>query len=82
MSKKTNSSNILKSIFKLNWILKIHLNNDELPGLKKSRHYMRLAQYGVLEFTVRPGYSLCSSTGTVKELMFKKYFKVFLVYQS
>ena len=58
MSKKTNSSNILKSIFKLNCILKIHLNNDELPGLKKSRLYMRSIQNGVLEFTVRPGYSM------------------------
>ena len=39
-------------------------------------------QIEALEFTVRPGYSLCSHTENVRELMFKKYFKITLVSKS
>ena len=58
--KKTNDSiyhseNYIQ-IQKLNCILKIIFNYDELtPGLKKSRHFIRLKQNGALEFAVRPG---------------------------
>ena len=43
---------------------------------------MRSKQNGALDFTVRPGYLLCSYTKKVRELMFKKYFKTLLVSKS
>ena len=43
---------------------------------------MRSKQNGRLEFTVRPGYSLCSRTEKVRELMFKEDFKIILVTKS
>ena len=52
---------------KLNFILKIRFNNDQLtplptPGLKKSRHIRLLKQNGALELGVRPGRSHCVKT--------------------
>ena len=43
---------------------------------------MRSKENGELEFTVKLEYSLYSHTEKVKELMFKKYFKVLLVSYS
>ena len=69
----------LYSIQKLNFVLKIRFNNDTLtPGREKQDTPCN----PVPEFTVRPGYSLCSHTETVRELMFKKYFKILLVSKS
>ena len=85
MSKKTNSSIYYfrkrVQIQKLNCVLKIRFNNDELNshGPKKPRHSTQMKQNGALEFTVRPEYLLCSQTEKVRELMFKKYFKILLV---
>ena len=73
MSRKTISSiyhfekNYIQ-IPKLNCVLKIYFNNDELthpppsPGPTKSRCSMRSKQNGALELTVRAEYSLCSHT--------------------
>ena len=87
MSKKTNSSiydfENYTQIQKLNCVLKIRFNNDKLPpGPKRTRNSMRSKQNGALDFTVRPGYLLCSHTKKVRELMFKKYFKILLVSKS
>ena len=42
---------------KLNFILKIVFNNDELtPGPKKSRHSIQSKQNGALKIAVRSGY--------------------------
>ena len=43
---------------------------------------MQPIQIKALEFTVRPGYSLCSHTENARELIFKKYFKIILVSKS
>ena len=53
---------------KLNCVLKILLNYDELtpltphPGLRKSKHYIRFKENGALEFVVRPEYLHCVHT--------------------
>ena len=48
---------------KLNCILKILFNNDELtPRPKKLRHSIRLKQNRALEFAIRSGYSHCVHT--------------------
>ena len=48
---------------KLNCILNICLNNDEvIPRAEKSRHSIRSKQNGPQEFAVRPGYSHCLHT--------------------
>ena len=63
MSKTTNSSinnfdNYIQ-MQKLNCVLKMRFNNDNLTDpAEKSRHSMASKQNEVLEFTIRPGYSL------------------------
>ena len=69
---------------KLNLVLKIRFNHDKLASLplwgKWIKTFYTIQIELGLEFTVRPGYSLCSHTENVKELMFKKYFKILLVF--
>ena len=87
MSKKTNSSSYhfenYIQIQKLNFVLKIRFSISELaPRAEKIKTIHSIKKNGILEFTVRPRYSLCSHTEKVKESMLKKYFKILLVSKS
>ena len=52
-------------IQKLNYVLKIRFNNDELNPQAEN-----IKTHHAMGFTVRPGYSLCSHTEKVREMMF------------
>ena len=43
---------------------------------------MKSKQNSALEFTLRPGYSVCSLKDKVRKLMFEKYFKILLLSKS